>query len=114
VGIKRDEYDGVGILAPEGDFAGSQVGPARQAVDGWLRAGTARVVFDLSRMTFIDSEGLQVMTWAAARCQPLGGKAVLAGADANCRKILEMTRLDRRLESYPDAAAAMKALADGR
>lgn len=111
--IKWDEYEGIGMISPQGDFAGADVAPARKALDDWLRAGKARVVFDLSRTTFIDSEGLQAMTWAAARCEPLGGKAVVAAPDINCQKILEMTRLDRRLESYPDTAAALKSLATG-
>ncbi len=107
--IQCNEHHRVGIIAVEGDFAGEYIDVARKALDAWqARRAVDHVLFDLARTTFVDSQGLATMTRALALCQPAGGKVLVAGADDNCRKILEMTRLDHRVESYPDAGTALK------
>jgi anti-anti-sigma factor len=114
VGIKFEEYGVAAVIAPDGDFIGPDVLAARRALNDWLD-GTAvnAFVFDISKSGFIDSQGLEALTFTADRICPRGGRVVLAGPNDNCRKILEMTRLDRRFEMFPSADAAVTAIRDG-
>jgi anti-anti-sigma factor len=112
--IKCDEYDRVGVIAIQGDFAGEQVAPVRQAVAAWQEAGAvSRLVLDLEKTTFLDSQALETITWAKRRFETGGGRVVLASVGETCRKVLEITRLERRIESFPDVPAALRAIEGG-
>ena len=111
--VAYDEYTKVAGLTPEGDLAGAAAaGELRRAVDAALGAGrVADVVIDLTQARFIDSAALEALLWARRRAESRGGRMALAGPDANARKVLELTRLDRRFECHPDLPAALKAVA---
>ena len=114
MGIKLDEYGAAAVIVVDGDFIGPDVLAARRALTDSLDPGEVTAfVFDLSKAAFIDSQGLEALTFAAAAIHSRGGRALLAGADNNCRKILEMTRLDRRFEMFPSLEAALNAIRDG-
>jgi anti-sigma B factor antagonist len=114
VGIKLEEYGTAAVIAADGDFIGPDVLEARRALTDWLDAGEVTAfIFDLSKTAFIDSQGLEALTFAAAGSHSRGSRAVLAGGNDNCRKILEMTRLDRRFEMFPNPDAALTATRDG-
>ena len=103
-----------GVITVDGDFIGTDALAARQALANWLQGGAVTAfVFDFSKSAFIDSQGLETMTFAADQSRPHGGRVVLAGPNDNCRKILEMTRLDRRFELFPTPDAALMAIRDG-
>ena len=44
------------------------------------------------------------------RCEDLFGQIKLANLDENCRKILEITRLEHRFECHGDLATALKTM----
>ena len=94
-----------------GDFIGPDVVAARRAFSEWLAGGVvSRIIVDLSKTWFLGGQGLEALTFAAAGAQSLRGRVALAGPNDICRKILEMTRLDRRFEVFPNCAEAMKSL----
>jgi len=49
--------------------------------------------------------------WARDYCTENGCEFRLAGLDENCSKILEITRLEKEFEHYPELAAAVKSFA---
>jgi len=59
---------------------------------------------------FADSDGLETLLWLKRRCEDRLGQLKLANLDENCAKILEMTRLQHRLECPPDLASALKTM----
>jgi anti-anti-sigma factor len=65
---------------------------------------------DLEAVSFIDSEGLETLLWIKRRCEDLFGQVKLINVDENCRKILQITRLEHRYETHPDLAAALKTM----
>lgn len=67
----------------------------------------ARVVVDLSRVSYIDSSGLAVLIEAMQKVDAYGGKFSLAGLQESVRPIFEIARLDQVFQIYPDADAAL-------
>lgn len=69
----------------------------------------AKVVIDLSRVSYIDSSGLAVLIEAMQNVSSYGGKFALAGLQAGVRPIFEIARLDQVFRIYPDVDAALAA-----
>lgn len=69
----------------------------------------ARLVVDLSRVTYIDSSGLAALIEAMQNVEAYGGKFVLAGVQENVRPIFEIARLDQVFIMFPHVDAALAA-----
>ena len=58
-----------------------------------LVGGCENVVLDLADVTYADSSALGLLVWLDRRMEPQNGKLVLAGANANVARILEISGL---------------------
>ncbi len=67
-----------------------------------------RLVLDLDGTEMLDSQGLTALLNVQDALRALGGEIKLATGNANNRKILEMTRLDRQLEVFESVVDAVK------
>ena len=110
--MRYDEYGGVGVLALGGDLRGdAAAGEFRRSVGAALTGGrVSGLVIDFTGARFVDGRGLQALLWCRAQLAADSGAVRLAGLDATCRKILEITRLDERFEVHADVQAALKAM----
>jgi anti-anti-sigma factor len=93
----------------DGDLSGDNAAALRKNAEERINTKqVADFVVDLEHCSFIDSEGLEALLWLKRRCEDLFGQIKLIGLDDNCRKILEITRLEPRFECQKDLAAALK------
>lgn len=69
----------------------------------------ARLVIDLSRVTYIDSSGLAVLIEGMQNVNAYGGKFFLAGLQEDVRPIFEIARLDQVFVIFPDTETALAA-----
>ena len=69
----------------------------------------ARLVVDLSDVTYIDSSGLAVLIEGMQNVEAYGGKFFLAGLQDNVRSIFEIARLDQVFIIFPHVDAALAA-----
>lgn len=69
----------------------------------------ARVVVDLSKVTYLDSSGLAVLIEGMQNVEGYGGKFCLAGLQDNVRPIFEIARLDQVFIIFPHVDAALAA-----
>ena len=107
--VRCEEYNQVFVLSVDGDLTAENAAALRTASEE--RIGNRQVVdfiVDLEKSGFIDSEGLETLLWLKRRSDDLFGQAKLVGLDENCRKILEITRLEHRFECHKDVPAALK------
>jgi anti-anti-sigma factor len=107
--IRTDEHNRVCVLSIEGDFANDEPDRFRQLVGS--RAGEGKpmdLVVDLEKCPYVDSAGLEALLYARRCGEEAGGRLSLANLDANCRKVLEITRLSRHFEFHATLAGAMK------
>jgi anti-sigma B factor antagonist len=73
-----------------------------------------QVVFDLGRLTYIDSSGLGVLVGLYAAAQQVGGGIKLANLNPHLRDILQITKVVTVFEIFEraeDAAASFNGLA---
>ena len=107
--LKFDEYNNVCVLTPDADLAGAEPQHLRKVVEELVdHRQLIDFVVDCEKVGFIDSEGLEALLWMKRKAEDLFGQLKLANLDENCRKILEITRLEARFENCPDLATALK------
>ncbi len=81
MGIRCDEYNGVCVVAVDGNLAGDAVAEARGVVDAALSRREARgIVFDLGDCGFVDSAALELLCLVRRRCDDAGTRVTLAGS----------------------------------
>jgi anti-sigma B factor antagonist len=66
----------------------------------------ARVLVDISKVSYIDSSGLAVFIEAMQRIQKYGGQFGIVGMQETVRSIFEIARLDQVFRIFPDLEAA--------
>lgn len=107
--IKCDEYDRMGVITLGADLAGEVPALFGKAVQEYIQQKhIVEIVIDFEKTSFIDSEGLESLLDAKKACEQVFGQLKLAGLEENCRKILEITRLEHSFEIHPDIQHAMK------
>lgn len=109
--LKCEEYNNVCVVALGGDLSGEVPAELKKLVDQRMEnAQTGSFVVDFEKAGFVDSEGLEALLWLRRRCEDRFGQVKLINLDENCRKILEVTRLEHRFECHNDLAGALKTM----
>lgn len=67
----------------------------------------AKLVVDMSRVTYIDSSGLAVLIEAMQSMEEYGGIFAIAGLQETVRSIFEIARLDQVFRIFPDVNSAL-------
>ena len=108
------ETDGTAVrlaLTGELDIAGAA--RVEQELERIEREPPATIVLDLRELAFMDSTGLRVIVAADSRAREQARRLVIVRGTDTVQRIIEMTRLDERLEIVDDPAA-VEATADAR
>ena len=83
----------------------------RRAVDAKIKSSNAvNVIFDFSKVYFMDSSGIGVIMGRYKLTGILGGKVVIYGARKNVKRIIEMSGIDKLITICGSADEALKAL----
>ncbi|HEX8525310.1 MAG TPA: STAS domain-containing protein [Tepidisphaeraceae bacterium] len=109
--LKCEEYNNVCVVALSGDLTGEVTQELRKTVDERVdHRHVVDFVVDFEKSGFVDSEGLETLLWLKRRSEDLFGQVKLINLDENCRKILEVTRLEHRFECHNDLSGALKTM----
>lgn len=90
-------------LSGELDIAGAA--RVEQELDRIERELPATIVLDLRELLFMDSTGLRVIVAADGRAREQARRLVIIRGTDTVQRIIEMTRLNERLEIVDDLAA---------
>lgn len=96
-----------------GDIDMAVVPELRENFDQTLVGGCAQLVLDLADVTYADSSALGLLVWLDHRLRPLGGRMILAGANDDITRILELsglTTVAASLGMSPDVKTALEGL----
>ena len=108
-GITRREVDDrTCVVAVSGDLDLATAPQLKIALVELLGKGYGRYVLDLSQLTYMDSMGLGVLIGFHKRL-PRDARLALAGLPPKQRKLLELTGLDTRFDSYETLEEAISA-----
>jgi len=109
--IQWQNYNDVTVVDLRGEVDGELVEPLRNAVTEIAGNQRTGIVLDMSNVTFLDSQGLELLLWVRDYCRQNKIQLRLAGLDENCRKILEITRLQDEFDCHAELAQAVKSFA---
>lgn len=93
VHIERSTESRTCILRLEGELDLGVVPEVRECLDGVLDGGCENVVLDFAEVVYADSSALGLLVWLDHRLAPSGGKVVLAGANRDVSRVLELSGL---------------------
>jgi anti-sigma B factor antagonist len=90
---------------------GRESGRIEAAVLKVLNEGAQKLVFDLSKVTYIDSTGIGVIAYCFGKISQKGMHAAVSGAQGLVLEVFKLTRLDSVIAFFPDVASACGGLA---
>ncbi len=109
--IKTQDYNDVTVVEMQGELDSETVDQFEKTITEVITHQTKGAVLDLRTTGYIDSEGLEKLLWARDYCFENNCQLRLAGLDENCRKVLELTRLENEFDQYAELAEAVKSFA---
>jgi len=103
---------GTAVVAMSGALTlGTSLLAADTNLQNLIKAGTVRIVLDLSGVPYIDSAGLGAIVHAYGFAMEHHGKMRLCGINEKVASLLKMTRMDTFLPVDADSATSLAALA---
>lgn len=93
-------------LSPDASLVEDQVPSLQKAVQDVRDTGGANIVVDLKRVPFIDSRGLEYLWDLSTDLSSRGGSLRIACANATCKEILRITRVDQTIPVFEDLESA--------
>lgn len=110
VQIEQKENVPICVAHLQGDVDMAVVPDIRQAVEEAISHGCSNVVLDLTDVHYADSSALGLLVWLDRRLEPYGGRLVLANADSNVSRVLELSGLVRVAPSISTASDVTDAI----
>jgi serine/threonine-protein kinase RsbW len=101
------------VVQVTGDIDMMSAPALREKLDATLDSGCKNVVLDLSRVAYADSSALSLLIWLDRRLSPLDGRLMLAGANRDITRILELSglvQIAHTVGTSPNVAAALEGL----
>jgi anti-sigma B factor antagonist len=76
------------------------------AVNKLIESGISKVIFDLSKVSRMDSSGIGIIVMACGRLKKAGGSLKLVGVQEKVRDVLIMTQIDKVVGLFDTTEAA--------
>lgn len=109
--VKKQIRPGVVVLEINDSI---QIGPScqriEQQVDEVIRLNEKWVIFDLSRVTYVDSTGVGTIVRSLGRLKKAGGTLRLTGVQRMVEGVLKLTQVVKIIEIFPTVADASRDL----
>jgi anti-sigma B factor antagonist len=99
------------VLAITGDFTADDEDRFIREVKVSIENSSSNVILDCSKMTLIDSKGLESLLWLSDELHQNGNKLRLASISSAVQNVFVLTRLDRVFNSYDSVEAAARSFA---
>ena len=106
--IDNQRMGSVTVLAPRGAIAQDDVDAFADCVEEHRNKTNGRMVMDFSRVSFLDSRGIEVLWDLADRQREAGQTTKVAAVPELCREILELTGIAGQLDLFDSPESAVK------
>ena len=98
---------GVIVLEMTGQiYMGPDCQRIQQEVEQLLGRSEKRIIFDLERVSYVDSSGVGAIVKCFSTLKKSGGSLRLAGVKGMIANVLKMSQVDKIIEIYPTAVEA--------
>lgn len=109
--LQLTSFDNVTVIKIAGRIDSHSVQRLRQQLVLSAGGQAKNVVLDLAGVDFIDSSGLAAIVHGMKQCRAVGGDLRLCKPPQAVRMVLELTRLDKALDIYPNEESALLSFA---
>jgi stage II sporulation protein AA (anti-sigma F factor antagonist) len=106
---EHHEIDGVRVVTLRGEIDRDVQDVLREALLGEAGMASARIIADLSGVTFMDSSGVNVFLGAHLQTKDAQGWVRIAGAQRPVLRVLEVTGVDTLIACHPTVEQALTA-----
>lgn len=111
--ITSVQQNDVTIASIVGDLDAATSAKATAHLAAEIKAGHARLVIELSSVSYLSSAGLRVILGATRQARGSGGDLRLAGAKGDIRRVLDMSGFSKLIKTFPTAAEAVASFGIG-
>ena len=110
--IEEHESDGgIMIVGMAGKLAlGRESQRVEQTVDDLVKKSAKKVIFDLTKVDYIDSAGIGLLALASGKIREAGGKLVVVAGAGRVLDMLKLTQMTSVITVAGDVAAAQAEL----
>lgn len=109
--INIQNYNDVTVIELQGEVDNDVADPVKDTITETVAAHRTRIVLDMSNISSIDSQGLELLLWIRQYCRQNKTQLKLAGLDENTEKILEITGLQTEFDRHTELAEAVRSFA---
>jgi anti-sigma B factor antagonist len=109
--IKKQDHNDLTVIELQGELDHDSVEIVQNAITNVISSQKTGIIIDMQNVDFVDSAGLEQLLWARDYCDENHCQLRLACLKDNCRKILELTRLQKQFDCYDEPAEAIKSFA---
>jgi anti-anti-sigma factor len=106
--IKQQDYNDVTVVELNGEFIEEYCKSIQDAISELISRQRKGIVLDMSKVSVIDSRGLEQLLWVRDYCHENRSQLKIAGLEENLKKILEITRLSGKIDQYQEISQAVK------
>jgi len=107
---RRSMEPGITVLEMAGRIAmGSDSQRIEWAVAELLKENNLRVIFDLTKVMFLDSSGIGILMMCHAKLEKVRGALHIAGAQGMVQETIDITGLSKIVPNYATVAGAAQA-----
>jgi len=109
--ISIQNYNDVTVVELQGEVDNDLSDPLKDTITETVAASRTRIVLDMSNLSSIDSQGLELLLWVRQYCRQNKTQLKLAGLDENTEKILEVTGLQNEFDRHTELTEAVRSFA---
>jgi anti-anti-sigma factor len=109
--INKQDHNDVTVVELQGELDHESTDSLQNEITTIIGTEKNGIVLDMQKVDFVDSAGLEQLLWARDYCDENNCQLRLACLDDNCTKILELTRLEKEFDCYPELAEAVRSFA---
>ena len=103
------EVEGVAVLHLQGSITlGDETRKLRQLIHDALDAGKMKILLNMSEVHYIDSSGLGELIAAHTTARHRGGRLKLMKLTPRVQDLVQLTKVHRVFEVFPDEDSAVK------
>lgn len=106
--IHEQRQGAVTVVRPGGPVTGSDADQLRDRLVQVVGESLGRVVLDASRVSYLDSRGLEALVDISEEMSHTGSALKLCTVNETVRQVLELTGTARSFEHFEDATAAVR------
>ena len=106
--VTHSQEGSITILHLEGKFNANAVSSVKKKVNQLIAENHVLLVFDYSRVDFVDSSGLGCMLSCFNLLKSKNGNLKVAGMSVKVRSVFELIQMHKMFESFETAADAVQ------